>query len=58
MKEIFDLMNAMRTFNFLFRLYNFVSQADQDNHTLRNPFDQVVKLNLKILGMGLDALTS
>lgn len=58
MKEIFDLQNAMNTFKFVFRLYNFVSLAQEDSHTLHDPFHILAALDKKISNLGYKALTS
>ena len=58
MEESFDLQEAMSTFEFVFRLYNFVSRAQDDNGALKNPFNSVTNLDVAILGMGYSSLTS
>ena len=57
-EETFDLTNAMSTFDFVFRLYNFVSLANEDNNTLRDPFGNVAKLSVEISRLELPSLTS
>ena len=56
MTETFDLLDAMETFKFVFRLYNFVSPAREDNRTLQNPFDNITKLDKEILLKELQSL--
>jgi len=56
--EIFDLQNAKSTFDFVFRLYNFVALASENNSTLHDLNVNLAKLNLDVEGMGLSALTS
>jgi hypothetical protein len=35
-------------FDFVFRLYNFVSLANEDNKTLRDPFDNVDQATFEV----------
>src|SRR5258708_3677945 len=56
--ETFDLQDAERTFDFVFRLYNFVSLANEDNKTLQKPRINVVKLYSNVENMGLSSLTA
>ena len=55
--ETFDLQNAKKTFDFVFRLYNFVSLANEDNKTLQDPMINVSKLQVEVRHMGLPSLT-
>src|SRR5258706_2134938 len=57
-EEIFDLTDVNRTFDFVFRLYNFVSLAREDNDTLHNPFENIDKLKQEVRDMALMSLTS
>jgi hypothetical protein len=57
-EETIDLTNAMSTFDFVFRLYNFVSLANGDNNALRDPFRSVAKLHVAISNMRLSSLTT
>jgi hypothetical protein len=45
-------------FEFVFRLYNFVSLANEDNRTLRDPFRIVGELQNEVTKMQLPKLTS
>jgi hypothetical protein len=56
--EIFDLKEVLPTFDFVFRLYNFVSLADEDNRTLRDPLHILGKLHADVSHMDLLGLTS
>lgn len=47
-EEIFDLKNAKSMFDFVFRLYNFVSLANEDNHTLRGPVSIIGELHAEV----------
>jgi hypothetical protein len=55
-QENFDLKNAKRTFAFVFRLYNFVEVANEDDRTLRDPWQNVGKLHSEVVGMKFRAL--
>lgn len=57
-EEIFHLTDAKRTFDFVFRLYNFVSLAIEDNETLRNPFENIDTLKQEVSDLALTLLTS
>jgi hypothetical protein len=57
-QETFKLTNAKSMLDFVFRLYNFVSLANEDNHTLRDPAPTVGKLHQDISKMNLPALTT
>ena len=54
----FDLKDPKPTFKFVFRLYNLVSLADEDNKTLGEVKRSVGDLCVDVKGMGLRALTS
>jgi len=56
--ETFDLKIAKTMFDFVFRLYNLVSLAAEDNHTLRDPFIIVGKIQSDVAGLGLQSLTA
>jgi len=56
--EKFNLQNPKTVFNFVFRLYNFVSLAVEDNRTLQNCNHQVGKLYLDVDGMSLPGMTT
>ena len=58
MREIFELDSTKRVFDFVFRLYNFVEVASEDDRTLRNPWVNVGKLHSEVEGMNLRALTT
>jgi len=47
-EETFDFTNAMSTFDFVFRLYNFGSLDNGDNNALRDPLRSVAKLHVAI----------
>jgi hypothetical protein len=44
-------------FDFVFRLYNFMSLAYQDNRTLREPVRNISKLRSEVVGMKLPSVT-
>jgi hypothetical protein len=56
--DTFDLKNAHDTFRFVFRLYNFVEIAVEDDGTLREPWHKVSVLDTQVKNMGLAALTT
>lgn len=58
MKERFDLTTGKRAFDLLFRLFNFVSMAKEDNGTLRNTLQNVSMLHANVNQMKLPSLTS
>ena len=53
----FDLKDAEATFKFVFRLYNLVSLANEDNKTLGEVKRSVDELCLDVKRMGLPTLT-
>jgi hypothetical protein len=55
--ETFDLTITHRAFEFVFWLYNFVEVADEDNRTLRDPLQRVIKLHSEVGGMSIPTLT-
>jgi hypothetical protein len=55
--EEFDLKDAKTMFEFVFRLYNIVSLANDDNKTLRKPFDTVTKLHSFVTKLRYPTLT-
>jgi hypothetical protein len=57
-QETFELTNAKSMFDFVFRLYNIVSLANEDNRTLRDPVRIVGELQMEVSNMELPALTS
>ena len=54
----FDLTDAKRTFDFVFRVYNFVSLATEDNNNLRDPWHNVAKLHSEVTQMKLPSFTA
>ena len=48
----------MATFQFAFRVYNFVSLANEDNATLNHPLASVMQLRSDVVDMKLPALTA
>ena len=58
MTEDFDLKITKRLFAFVFRLYNFVEVAMEDDRALDNPFTRVGELRSEVRGMGYPALTT
>ena len=58
MTEIFDLTIAKDLFDFVFRLYNFVEVAIEDDRTLLDTWMNVGKLHSEVKGMNLRALTT
>jgi hypothetical protein len=54
----FDLKIDSCAFNFVFQLFNFVSMANEDSHTLCNAPDNVAKLHADITQMSLPTLTA
>jgi hypothetical protein len=56
--KTFDLKDAKRTFDFIFQLYNFISLANEDNRTLRDPVRIVAQLQKDVSRMHLPALTT
>ena len=57
MVDDFDLKNPTTRFRFVFRLYNFVSLARDDNLTLRDSDGRVDQLSLDVKYLGLPTLT-
>jgi hypothetical protein len=57
-EEFFDLKNPNTTFDFMFRLYNLVSLANEDNTILSNAPGKVAKLYSAVKQMGLQSITS
>jgi hypothetical protein len=57
-QETFDLKDAKGTFDFVFWLYNFISLANEDNSTLRDPVRIVSKLRSEVTQLRLPSLTA
>ena len=57
MEDIFNLKDIKCMFDFIFRLYNLVSLANDNSHNLNDPADKVTKVHLAVKDMGLGTLT-
>ena len=54
--DVFDLKDPMATFQFVFRLYNLVELAYEDNATLNHPLASVMQLRSDVVNMKLPTL--
>ena len=58
MEEVFDLKDADKAFDFVFRLYNVVSLAHSGDRTLSSIPRKLNQLRLKVKDMKLPSLTA
>ena len=58
MVEVFDLTDADKMFDFVFRLYNVVSLAHSEDRTLSSILRKLGELKLKVKDMKLPSLTT
>jgi hypothetical protein len=56
--DTFDLKNTKDTFDFVFRLYNFVEVANENDRTLRDPWQNLGMLHSEVKDMKLRVWTT